>query len=67
MLLQAPPGMLFGTIFGVIIVPGLYYIFASLAEGRKLIKNEDESSLTEEFVHKIDNFELKEERENNEH
>ncbi|RYZ85143.1 MAG: efflux RND transporter permease subunit, partial [Proteobacteria bacterium] len=29
-------GMLFGTIFGVIIVPGLYFIFGSLADGRKL-------------------------------
>ncbi len=49
-------GMLFGTIFGVIIVPGLYYIFGSMAEGRKLIKDEDEGSLTEDLVHKIDNF-----------
>jgi len=49
-------GMLFGTIFGVIIVPGLYYIFASIAEGRNLIDDEDESSLTEDFVHAIDNF-----------
>lgn len=40
-------GMLFGTIFGVIIVPGLYYIFGSLADGKKLIQNEDESPLTE--------------------
>ncbi len=44
-------GMLFGTIFGVIIVPGLYYIFGSLAEGRKLIKDEHESPLTEEIEH----------------
>lgn len=49
-------GMLFGTIFGVIIVPGLYYIFASIAEGRNLIDDEDESSLTEDFVHAIDKF-----------
>ncbi|KGO91921.1 efflux RND transporter permease subunit [Flavobacterium subsaxonicum] len=49
-------GMLFGTIFGVIIVPGLYYIFGSLANGRKLIQFEDDSSLSEEFVHSIDNF-----------
>ncbi|WP_025764777.1 efflux RND transporter permease subunit [Dyadobacter tibetensis] len=49
-------GMLFGTIFGVIIVPGLYYIFGSLAEGRSLIRNEDDSSLTEDFVHTIDDF-----------
>jgi HAE1 family hydrophobic/amphiphilic exporter-1 len=43
-------GMLFGTIFGVIIVPGLYYIFGTLADGRKLIKDEDETPLSEEFV-----------------
>lgn len=43
-------GMLFGTVFGVIIVPGLYYIFGSIAEGRKLIRDEDENPLTEDFV-----------------
>lgn len=52
-------GMLFGTVFGVIIVPGLYYIFGSLADGRKLIKDEDENSLTDEFVHLIDGFAIK--------
>ena len=49
-------GMLFGTVFGVIIIPGLYYIFASLADGRKLIKDEGEESLTTEFTHAIDRF-----------
>jgi HAE1 family hydrophobic/amphiphilic exporter-1 len=49
-------GMLFGTIFGVIIVPGLYYIFGSLASGRKLIRDEEDTSLSEGFVHQIDNF-----------
>ncbi|MBB6003502.1 efflux RND transporter permease subunit [Arcicella rosea] len=49
-------GMLFGTVFGVIIVPGLYYIFGTLAEGRKLIKNEDDDPLSEDFVHSIDSF-----------
>lgn len=49
-------GMLFGTIFGVVIVPGLYYIFGSLAAGRKLIRDEEETSLSEGFVHQIDNF-----------
>ncbi|MFL9842880.1 efflux RND transporter permease subunit [Flavobacterium rhizosphaerae] len=49
-------GMLFGTVFGVLIVPGLYYIFGSLADGRKLIRDEDDSSLSEEFVHQIDKF-----------
>jgi HAE1 family hydrophobic/amphiphilic exporter-1 len=49
-------GMLFGTIFGVIVVPGLYYVFGTLAEGKRLIKNEDEDSLTEDLVHRIDHF-----------
>ena len=60
-------GMLFGTLFGVIIVPGLYFIFASWAKGRKLIKNEEDSSLTEEIVHQIDNFPHNEEHEDDAH
>lgn len=47
---SAMGGMLFGTIFGVIIVPGLYFIFGSLASGRKLIRDEDMNPLTEDFV-----------------
>jgi hydrophobic/amphiphilic exporter-1 (mainly G- bacteria), HAE1 family len=46
-------GMLFGTVFGVLIVPGLYYIFGSLAEGKQLIKEEDERPLTEEGHHYV--------------
>jgi HAE1 family hydrophobic/amphiphilic exporter-1 len=42
--------MLFGTIFGVIIVPGLYYIFGTLAHGRKLIHEEENSPLTESII-----------------
>lgn len=42
-------GMLFGTIFGVILIPGLYFIFGKLAEGRKLIKHEDFKPLTEDY------------------
>ena len=49
-------GMLFGTIFGVLIVPGLYYIFGSLAKGRKMIRDEEEGSFTEGFAHAIDAF-----------
>ncbi len=49
-------GMLFGTVFGVIIVPGLYYIFGSIAEGKKLIRDEDEDALTEDFVHHVDPY-----------
>ena len=45
----AAGGMLFGTIFGVIIIPGLYYIFASFGEKHLLIDNEEENPLTEEI------------------
>lgn len=45
---SAMGGMLFGTIFGVIVIPGLYYIFGSLADGRKLIQDEDQDPLSEE-------------------
>jgi len=44
-------GMLFGTVFGVIIVPGLYYIFGTLADGKSLVRDEDDEPLTEEFAH----------------
>ena len=47
---SAMGGMLFGTLFGVIVVPGLYYIFAKLQEGRSLIKGEDVNPLTENFI-----------------
>ena len=60
-------GMLFGTVFGVIIIPGLYYIFGTLADGRHLIKYEDEDPLTENLVHQIDNFPQSNESEDNEH
>ncbi|GAA4013387.1 efflux RND transporter permease subunit [Hymenobacter fastidiosus] len=40
-------GMLFGTVFGVIIIPGLYYFFGTLAGDSKLIKDENESPIFE--------------------
>ncbi|HCG87500.1 MAG TPA: hydrophobe/amphiphile efflux-1 family RND transporter, partial [Alteromonas macleodii] len=42
-------GTLFGTIFGVLVIPGLYYLFAKLEEGKSLIKNEDHVPLTETY------------------
>lgn len=45
----AAGGMLFGTTFGVLIIPGLYYIFGTIASKRKLIKHEDENPLSEEI------------------
>jgi hydrophobic/amphiphilic exporter-1 (mainly G- bacteria), HAE1 family len=44
-------GMLFGTVFGVLIIPGLYFIFGSIAKGRKLIRDKQERPLTEPFEH----------------
>lgn len=44
-------GMLFGTIFGVLIVPGLYYIFGTLSEGKSLIGDEEDTPLTENMGH----------------
>ncbi len=46
---SAMGGMLSGTIFGVIIIPGLYYIFGKMADGRKIIQDELEGPLTEDF------------------
>ena len=40
-------GMLFGTVFGVIIIPGLYYFFGTLAGDSKLIRDENESPVFE--------------------
>lgn len=44
-------GMLLGTVFGVIVVPGLYFVFGTLAEGKHLIRDEDENPLSEDFIH----------------
>jgi HAE1 family hydrophobic/amphiphilic exporter-1 len=45
----AAGGMLFGTLFGLIIIPGLYYIFARISERHLLIEDEEENPLTEEI------------------
>lgn len=46
-------GMLFGTIFGVITVPGLYFVFATLSQGRSLIRDEEDEPLTEDMAHHV--------------
>jgi HAE1 family hydrophobic/amphiphilic exporter-1 len=40
-----------GTLIGVLIIPGLYYIFAKLSDGRKLLKDEVNEPLSETFEH----------------
>ena len=51
-------GMLFGTVFGVIIVPGLYYVFGSLAEGHKLIQDENEYPISEGLEPRVEVAEM---------
>ncbi|MEP7322747.1 MAG: efflux RND transporter permease subunit [Saprospiraceae bacterium] len=45
----AAGGMLFGTLFGVLIIPGLYYIFGRISERHLLVPNEEENPVTEEI------------------
>ncbi|MEI6740693.1 MAG: efflux RND transporter permease subunit [Gemmatimonadaceae bacterium] len=40
-------GMLLGTVLGVILIPGLYYVFARSSERHPFIADEDEMPLTE--------------------
>ncbi|MBL1264034.1 efflux RND transporter permease subunit [Methylomicrobium sp. RS1] len=42
-------GMLFGTMFGVVLIPGLFYVFAKMIEGKRLIRDEDFNPLTETY------------------
>ena len=46
-------GMLFGTVFGVIVVPGLYVVFATLAGGRKLVRDEEDEPLSEDLARHV--------------
>lgn len=46
-------GMLIGTVFGVILIPGLYYIFGRISEKHIFVKNEEENPLTEEIDHNV--------------
>lgn len=47
----AAGGMLVGTIIGVLIIPGLYYLFARMIDGRKLLKDEADEPLSELLEH----------------
>lgn len=44
-------GMLLGTVIGVLVIPGLYYMFAKLADGRKLLRDETTTPLSELLEH----------------
>lgn len=42
-------GMLMGTLVGVFVIPGLYYLFAKISDGKKLIRDEHDAPLSEMF------------------
>ncbi len=44
-------GMLLGTLVGVLVIPGLYYLFGVIAEKRNLINAESDQPLSERFIH----------------
>jgi len=45
----AAGGMIFGTVFGVILIPGLYFLFAKISEKHLLVEDEEENPITEEM------------------
>lgn len=45
----AAGGMLIGTLAGVLIIPGLYYLFARMIENKPIVEDQYENPLTEEF------------------
>ncbi len=45
----AAGGMLLGTVIGVLVIPGLYYLFGKISDGRKLLNNEVDRPLSEIF------------------
>lgn len=44
-------GMLLGTVVGVLVIPGLYYLFGKIADGKHLLKDESDEPLSELFEH----------------
>ncbi len=46
-------GMIMGTVFGVIVIPGLYYVFGKISERNPFVKDEEENPLTEEIDHNV--------------
>jgi HAE1 family hydrophobic/amphiphilic exporter-1 len=44
-------GMIMGTVIGVLIIPGLYFLFATLVDGKNLLKDEVHTSITSILEH----------------
>jgi HAE1 family hydrophobic/amphiphilic exporter-1 len=47
----AAGGMLVGTVIGVLVIPGLYYLFGKIADKRYLLKDEVDQPLSELVEH----------------
>lgn len=45
-------GMLLGTVIGVLVIPGLYYLFGKMTGDRKLLQDETDEPLSETLEHK---------------
>lgn len=47
---SAMGGMITGTLIGVLVIPGLYFVFATMVDGKNLLKDEVHTSITESIV-----------------
>jgi len=47
-------GMLIGTIIGVLMIPGLYYLIGRRSEKVHFVEDEEENPLTEEIDHHVE-------------
>jgi HAE1 family hydrophobic/amphiphilic exporter-1 len=46
-------GMLLGTVVGVLVIPGLYYLFGRIADGRQILHDETNEPLSEVFERNV--------------
>lgn len=49
----AAGGMLIGTIVGLLVIPGLYYVFGTIAAKYQFVHDEEENPLTEEIENNV--------------
>ncbi|MBX9951020.1 MAG: efflux RND transporter permease subunit [Candidatus Obscuribacterales bacterium] len=47
---SAMGGMITGTVIGVLVIPGLYFLFATMVDGKKLLKDQEHTSITDSIV-----------------
>ena len=47
---SAMGGMITGTVIGVLVIPGLYFLFATMVDGKNLLKDEVHTSITDSIV-----------------